>query len=46
MLPTWSGLDPGAFIAGFGIAEWTGAVLFAFLISFVMVRKLLSAAGL
>ncbi len=44
-MPSWAGIDPNAFIAGFGIVEWSAAVLFAFLISFVMVKRLLRAAG-
>jgi hypothetical protein len=48
-MPSWSGIDSiaaGAFETGFGIALFAMAILFAFLIGFVMVKKLLSAAGL
>jgi len=45
-MPAWAGVDVGAFIAGFGIVELVGAVLFAVLIGFVMVRRLIAAAGL
>jgi len=47
-MPSWAGIDSGAaaaFTAGLGIVEWSAAVLFAFLISWVMVRALLRAAG-
>jgi hypothetical protein len=53
-VPTWSlaasgGIDPGAasgFMAGFGICEIGFAVVFTVLISFYMLKKLLSVAGL
>lgn len=41
-----SGVGSSSFLSGFGIAELASATLFAFLISFVMVRRLLRAAGL
>jgi heme/copper-type cytochrome/quinol oxidase subunit 2 len=44
--PSWSGVNSDAFTAGFGIVELVAGFLFAFLISFVMVRRLLTAAGL
>lgn len=47
-MPSWAGIDSGAvaaFTAGFGIVEWSAAVLFVFLLGWVMLRKLLSAAG-
>jgi hypothetical protein len=44
-MPAWAGVNTDAFTAGFGIVEITAAVLFAFLIGFVMVRRLLRAAG-
>lgn len=51
--PSWSlqasgGPDAGAasaFIAGFGVVEITFAVVFVFLVAYVTLRKLLSAAG-
>jgi hypothetical protein len=45
-MPSWAGVQADAFVAGFGIVEMTAAILFAFLISFVMVRRLITAAGL
>jgi hypothetical protein len=45
-MPTWAGINPDAFMAGFGIVELVAAFLFAFLISFVMVKRLLRAAGI
>lgn len=45
-MPDWSGVQPQAFIAGFGIVELTAATLFAFLVSVHMVKKLIAAAGL
>ena len=45
-MPAWAGVNADAFTAGFGICELGAAILFAFLISWVMFRRLLSAAGL
>jgi hypothetical protein len=45
-VPPWAGVNTDAFVAGFGIVEMTGAFLFVFLIGFVMVRRLIHAAGL
>jgi hypothetical protein len=48
-MPSWAGLDSGAssaFTAGLGICEMGMAILFAFLVSWVMLRRLLTAAGL
>jgi hypothetical protein len=45
-MPNWSGVQAAAFMAGLGIAELCAVTLFVFLLSWHMVRKLLSAAGL
>lgn len=44
-MPVWAGVNADAFEAGFGIALFAMAILFAFLIGFVMLRKIISAAG-
>lgn len=47
-MPSWAGLGSdavSAFMAGFGIVELAGAFMFAFLIGFVMLKKLITAAG-
>jgi hypothetical protein len=41
-MPAWAGVSTDAFIAGFGIVELTMATVFALLIGFVVLRKLLS----
>lgn len=45
-MPSWAGVPVDAFMAGFGIVEMAAAFLFAFLISFVLVRRVLAWAGL
>jgi hypothetical protein len=45
-MPSWAGVDADAFMAGFVLAEAAMATLFAALLSWHLLRRLLSAAGL
>lgn len=43
-MPAWAGVQLDAFMAGFGTAELTMAVLIALLLGFAVLRKLLAAS--
>ncbi len=45
-MPSWSGVNLDAFMAGFALAEATMGAIFAALLSWSLLRRLLSAAGL
>ena len=45
-MPTWAGVQTQAFTAGLGIVELSAAFLFAFLIGFVLLRRLFTSAGI
>lgn len=45
-MPSWAGVNLDAFMAGFALAEATMAAVFAALLSWTVLRRLLSAAGL
>ena len=45
-MPSWSGVNVDAFMAGFALAEAAMGAIFAALLSWHMLRRLLAAAGL
>jgi hypothetical protein len=45
-MPGWAGVDVDAFMAGFALAEAAMGAVFAALLSWHLLRRLLSAAGL
>lgn len=45
-MPSWVGVDPDAFLAGFGIVEIIGATIFIGLLCFLVLRKVWRAGGM